>query len=224
MSSAPLKPNELVIERSWDGAFRIKIETPRLTITSVIENDVDHYCNDLFGDPDVMESYSNSKPKGHEFVKSMIDNFINVYKDGKPFSAMTVRLKDDTPIGALFLLMIDSDPYKVSLSYLFAKDHWNQSYAKEAVNAAVNYFASSLNVMPFYDYNSNGCDQPKKIWAAISSNNPASTKILESICGLKEIEYSPPFVCYEGEVSPPDPSRKWEILISRESMIVKERY
>lgn len=224
MSSAPLKPNELEIERSWDGVFHIKIETPRLIITSVTENDVDHYHKKLFGDAEVMESYSGGELKNYWRVKSAIDVFTNIYKDGRPFSAMTVRLKDNSFIGSVTLLMIDSDPYKISLSYIFAKNYWNKGYAKEAVNAAINYFASCLSVMPFYNYNGKDYDQPKKILASVSKSNLASIRILENTCGLTESEYNSNFICYEGEVSPPDPSRKWEILVSQNSMIVKERY
>lgn len=69
-----LKPSEVTVNfiynENWGLAVRI--ETPRLLIRSVTEDDIDNYFN-LFSDPQVMEKFATGKPI---IDKSLIENRI----------------------------------------------------------------------------------------------------------------------------------------------------
>lgn len=164
----------------------VLIDTPRLTIRSVILDDIESYVN-LFADPDVMFKYY---PSGNPFTnRQSIENYIQKWVEhwGKndPFNGLTVLdKKSEEFIGHIGLVRTNQGNGVSELVYLYHKKFWQQGIGSEAASAVVHHYAVALRKRHYqldgHEFN--------KIFAKMRIDNVFSRKIIESL-GLRFTQY-----------------------------------
>jgi RimJ/RimL family protein N-acetyltransferase len=158
-----------------DEGLTVTIDTERLRLTSVKQEDDKQYHATLFGDVDVMKKFGTGDTRNPEQVTERVKGWADRWKKKIPFSSLAVRKQtDDNVIGQVVLGFGDA-PGESELAYLFGREHWGQGFGTEAVLPVVKQYAPALASKK---YEIDG--QPfSTITATSRVDNPASIKILE---------------------------------------------
>jgi [ribosomal protein S5]-alanine N-acetyltransferase len=162
----------------------LQIETPRLLLRSMQEDDVDHLLR-TFGDPKVMAAFE-SEP----FDRSQMERWVRrnlEHQDRYGYGLFTVVLKTDgLVIGDCGLEHMDiGDTLESELGYDLCSDYWGRGLATEAA-IAVRDFAFDVQEIP-------------RLIALIRRGNEASRRVAEKV-GMRlesELErYGKPYWLY----------------------------
>ncbi|SUY47677.1 N-acetyltransferase GCN5 [Clostridium putrefaciens] len=148
-----------------------KIETKRLILREISENDVDGIYK-VFSDPAVAKydwfSPIESKDDAIKFIKRYKEEF----ESGEEIT-WGIELKDTKElIGICCLGDFDNGARRSEIGYDLAKDKWNKGYATEAIEAIVKFGLSEMDL--------------NRIEAFITPGNDASVKVLEKLNFTKE--------------------------------------
>jgi RimJ/RimL family protein N-acetyltransferase len=160
-----------------ENQLSVFIDTPRLTIRSVILDDIEPYVN-LFADSEVMIKYY---PEGKPFtdrlaIENDIQRWVKCWEKNDPFNGLTVFDKKSGEFIGHIALVKSNQGYGVSeLVYLYHKKFWQQGIGTEAASAIVNHYAFEIRKR---NYKLDG-HELNKIFAKTRIDNVFSRKIIE---------------------------------------------
>lgn len=137
------------------------LETPRLTLREMNEDDYDDLCK-MLKNKDVMYAYEHAFDDDE--ARAWLDKQIKRYRtDGYGLWAV-IRKSDGTFIGQCGITNQECLGSTVpEIGYLFIKDYWHCGYATEAASACKSYAFEVLN----FD----------KVYSIIRDTNIASQKV-----------------------------------------------
>lgn len=164
LSSTTPSFSSVTVTTQESKALQVEIQTERLYLRSINENDYKYYLSTM-QDPENMKNYGTGPRTAEEILQRT--NFLSSFwKNGNPFSAFAVFLKDtDTFIGDV--LIIDAD-----LGYFVDRLYWRKGYAYEMANAIMTEYIPELKKMGF---------QLQTITATAHPENVGSIKVLEKL-------------------------------------------
>lgn len=162
-----------------DEGLTVTIDTERLRLTSVKQEDDRQYHATLFGEADVMKKFGTGNTRNLEQVVERVKGWVDRWKNKIPFSSLAVRQQDDDNVIGQVVLGMGNNPGESELAYLFGKEHWGKGFGSEAVGSVVNQYAPELAKK----YEIQG-QLFSTITATSRVDNVASIKILEK-AGMK---------------------------------------
>ena len=144
------------------------IETERLYLREMVENDYDDLC-EILQDKDVMYSWEHAFSE--EETREWLEKQLKRYKEYGFGLWALIEKKTEIFVGQCGL-MIQNDIGKeyIEISYLLKQKYWQKGFATEAANACKDYAFKKLNV--------------EKVYSTIRVNNIPSQKVSERI-GMK---------------------------------------
>lgn len=162
-----------------DEGLTVTIDTERLRLTSVIENERSFYYTHIYGDAEVMKLFGTGETLSQEETNTYVTTWIERWKSGNPFGSLAIHHKeDDKIVGHVVLGPGGSEsrvPSQAVLGYQIAKQHQGRGFASEAVVPVVQQYGYELAKKK---YHVNG--QPfKTLVATVHPDNPASEKIIQ---------------------------------------------
>ncbi|WP_218813936.1 GNAT family N-acetyltransferase [Rickettsiella endosymbiont of Dermanyssus gallinae] len=174
-----MKP-EIYFEINDKNQLTVTIQTERLYMQSVVENDFTHYSQ-LFSDAENVAKFCYGKPwDAMGETKPCLDAWIKRWNHNDPFSALTVSKQDTGEFIGHIVLEPEEEPGHIEVGYAFDKKNWGKGYGKESVIAVVREYAPELINR---NYKVNGEDFTA-IVATARPDNEASVKILQA-AGMK---------------------------------------
>lgn len=164
---------------SDEFGLTVTIDTQRLHIESTkasIEA-YDRYAQ-LFGDKNVMEKYATGETKTRDQMVERIQNtWDKRCKEGDPYSAFSIFLKDTNVFIGHVILGHGDEPGVSEVACLFHKAYWRQGYGTEAMTALVREYAPAT-VKEGYLLEGKPLE---KVVATARQDNLASCRIQEKI-------------------------------------------
>ena len=174
-----MKP-EIYFEVNDKNQLSVTIQTERLSMQSVAENDFTHYSQ-LFSDAENVAKFCYGKPwDAMTETKPCMDAWIKRWHHNDPFSALTVSKQGTDEFIGHIVLEPDEEPGHVEVGYAFDKKSWGKGYGKESVTAVVREYVPELVNR---NYKVNGEDFTA-IVATARPDNAGSVKILQA-AGMK---------------------------------------
>ncbi|HEX8039476.1 MAG TPA: GNAT family N-acetyltransferase [Chryseosolibacter sp.] len=150
----------------------ILFETERLLLREMLPEDYD----DLFSmnsDPDVMRYMGDGSVRSREQTMAELERLLSYYVRRPGLGLWATLLKDSYQfVGASGLVYYD-DTLNIGLTFLFAKEHWNNGYATEVSQALLKYGFEKLGL--------------QKIVCRASVDNKAAVAVMEKI-GMRQVE------------------------------------
>lgn len=124
--------------------------TNRLLIRSLEPADLPFYHH-VFGDPAVMALYTTGEPKDKEWVEQRFTTWRTRWKEGNPFSAMVVLLRDTgIRIGHI---VIGKDGFGGSeMAYVVDQEYQGRGYGKEMIRAVLDQHVNRLQDYDAIDF------------------------------------------------------------------------
>lgn len=161
---------------SYFRSVNVRIETDRLSIRSVNAADKEFYQN-LFGDTNVMERFSDGCPRTPGNIAARINDWIDRWCKGNPFSALAIFKKEgdieENRIGHI-VLGYGADTGEAELVYLLKTEELE--YEAEILQVVVNDYAKMLSDKEFKQLYG-GCLQ--RIKTVVRSSNIHSQNALK---------------------------------------------
>lgn len=174
-----MKP-EIYFDINDKNQLTVTIQTERLSMQSVAENDFPHYSQ-LFSDAENVAKFCYGKPwDAMSETKPCMDTWIKRWHRNDPFSALIVSKQDTDEFIGHIVLDPEEEPGHVEVGYAFDKKSWGKGYGKESVTAVVREYVPELVNRK---YKVNGEDFTA-IVATARPDNEASVKILQA-AGMK---------------------------------------
>ncbi len=115
-----------------------EIETERLLLRQLREDDLDLYHTRIFGDPDVMRYLPAGKPVPRERTQAMMARFKEHWEQHQFGVWAVVDKSQDELIGHCGLQWLTETP-EVEVLYALAKPYWGHGLATEAARASVRF-------------------------------------------------------------------------------------
>ena len=161
--------------------IHIILETPRLALRQLTEDDVDNLF-DLNSDPEVMRYITGGRPTPREEIRDQIIPFYLAVYDR--LDRLGLWAAESAATGEFlgwfhFRAGPDTDITNVELGYRLRRSAWNQGYATEGSRALISMGFTDLSV--------------ERVWAHTMTVNAGSRHVLEK-CGLSVVRTIP----YEG--------------------------
>lgn len=172
--------SEIYFETNDKNHLAVTIQTERLSMQSVTENDFVHYSQ-LFSDAENMAKFCYGNPwDAINELKPCMDTWIKRWYHNDPFSAFTVSKQDTDEFIGHIILDYGDEPGQAEIGYAFDKKNWGKGYGKESVTTVVREYAPELVNR---NYKVKGEDFAA-IVATARPDNEASVKVLQA-AGLK---------------------------------------
>jgi len=165
---------EITFSVNNDGALSVTIDTKRLQIRSISEQDTAAYFA-LFRDQEVMQQYASGQIKTVQKVLDHLERWLQWWQENNPYSGLAVFRKDTHEFIGHGILEYGHMPGQAEVSYLFLKNHWGQGFGTEVVTAIVREYAPAI-VKEGYFLEGKPLDL---IVATSRFDNPQSGRILE---------------------------------------------
>jgi RimJ/RimL family protein N-acetyltransferase len=149
----------------------VKIETGRLILRELLENDYPDLCK-ILQNKDVMYAYEHAF--SDEEVKTWFNTQIERYnKDGCGLWGV-IHKENNEFLGqcGLTIQNINNKEY-LEIGYLFKKEHWHKGYATEVAFACKKYAFEILHA--------------EKVYSIIRENNIASLNVAKRI-GMEKVD------------------------------------
>lgn len=147
----------------------IQIETEHLLLRRFRPDDLMDIYENCWADPDVWKFTSYEPMKCVEDVVNKAGMFtkkwFDAYERPNRYSWAIELKKTGKPIGRMFGMHPDDKEQSVELAYELGKAWWNQGLMTEAVRAVIDFFLDDVGM--------------QQIYASVSSDNPASGKVLQ---------------------------------------------
>lgn len=121
------------------GSIRPIINTSRLTIREVCEDDFD--AIHVYGSDPAVWEYTGSGPNTAEATRGFIAKCL-AEKDESPrrrWSFVLVRKEDGQIIGGCSVTMENRENRQASIGLILRKDAWHQGYATEGIKAMIKF-------------------------------------------------------------------------------------
>lgn len=167
-----------------ENALTVTINTPRLSITSVVPSEWESYYIHLYNDPEVMKKLADGQTRPKEKVQQRIENiWAKRWKENIPYSQFTVRKSDTEDLLGCVVLAPEDIPGQAEVSYAFKQNCWGKGFGTEAVTPVVKEYGPAT-VQEGYVIKAKPL---KTITATARPDNPASVKILEKL-GMHKIK------------------------------------
>ena len=130
--------------RGKDGQVpEMSIQTDRLTLKPVTENDIQFYHDRLYNNPEAMAKYADTAVRDMAYVAKRVNGWIERFKKDDLFSAFCVQLKDGTRIGHAVLGYGDNKG-EAEFALMLDPNYWDQGYGKEITYTMLQGFAPWL--------------------------------------------------------------------------------
>jgi RimJ/RimL family protein N-acetyltransferase len=148
----------------------IKLETGRLILRPVTENDADDIYQNV-KDYDIARWLINlPHPYPEDGAIKYIKEATELMKNGLSYE-LPIRLKSSGKmIGVMAVLKVDKKNRNAELGYWIAKKHWNKGFATEAGLRALGFGFNVLNL--------------ERMYAKCVPDNKASNRVMEKL-GMK---------------------------------------
>ena len=143
------------------------LETERLILRKLNENDADAIFNNWASDPEVTKYLTWPAHENIEVTKRVVDRWLKEEKDPKTIRFIITLKDNDEPIGSIDVVgYIDGNP---EIGYCLSRKYWNQGIMTEACKAFVKHlFNKGFN----------------KVLIKAVVENIASNRVIEK-CGFK---------------------------------------
>lgn len=211
---------QITINHRADKGLSVTIESSRVVMQSVERSDAREYHEYLFSDRTVMRAFSTGEVREKSYVEARVDIWCARWESGDPFSAFAIRSKAGEFIGHLSLCH-GYLPGHSELAYALRPRMWGQGFGGEAVQAVVRGLAPLLRA---YGFSIKG-SKLGLLNATTRPENLASAKILTGV-GMRELaveeDLFTPRKYFQSPISPPDPSKHWEMLVLPDRIRTRE--
>jgi len=149
----------------------MKIETSRLILRPLLNEDIDDLQNKIYGVPETMQYIIGNSRTREETQKTLTLLIEGFDKNGFGFLAVEKRTTREF-IGIAGIDYLNQTT-EIQVGYLFEKESWGRGLATEVTKELIAYGFRNL--------------KPEKIVAITQPQHSASIKVLEK-CGLKFID------------------------------------
>jgi len=131
--------------KTSESGLCITIETPRLIIRSVKNEDLDHYY-DLFIDPQVMNKYASGKSQtDRSRIELRIQGWVHRWGNNDPFNGMAVFGKSLGEFMGHVIVGRSDEGFGVGeFAGLGNKQFWSQGYGSEATSAIMHHLVPQI--------------------------------------------------------------------------------
>jgi len=119
------------------------------------------------GDPEVMRYWDWPAQESVAAVRSILEAHIPELGDGTTLWWVAALAPDGPAIGECDLSEIDRHHRRAEVGFLFARRHWGQGYAREAMEAVIAHAFGELNL--------------ERLWARFHDGNDSSKRLLEKL-------------------------------------------
>ncbi|MEI5908986.1 GNAT family protein [Bacillus spongiae] len=148
-----------------------KIETERLILRELIENDAQDILN-CFSNEDVLRHYGQKPLANLEQVKNIIKNFTINYKEKRGIKWGIEINGTKGVIGTIGFHDWSSEHKRADIAYALLPEHWGNGYATEAIMNVISYGFNELKLT--------------RIGAVVFTENKQSNKLLAKLGFEKE--------------------------------------
>ncbi len=177
----------------------LRIETERLLLRRFVKEDVEAAFRNWTSDDKVTE-FLRWPSHGERFVtESVLDSWIEQYKDKDFYQWAIVPKSLGEPIGTISVVEINEMTEKVHIGYCIGSKWWKEGYTSEALAGIIPFLFDEVKA--------------KRIEAQHDPNNPNSGRVMKK-CGLK----------YEGTLRKADWSNKGIVDACMYSLLAEEYY
>ena len=163
------------------GTFQI--QTERLILRRFTINDIEVAFRNWTSDDKVTEYLRWPTHKDIFITESVINRWIENYKNSSFYQWAIVPKDINEPIGTISVVDMDEKIDKVHIGYCIGSKWWNKGYTSEAFSAIISFLFDEVKV--------------NRIESQHDPNNPNSGNVMKK-CGLK----------YEGTLRKADWSNK----------------
>lgn len=178
----------------------VKLETERLILRKIAEEDVDAAFSNWMSDEKVTEFLRWPTHKDISVSERVVKEWVEEYKKDDAFYQWAIVLKElDEPIGTISVVDINERVDMVHIGYCIGSKWWGNGYMSEAFACIIPFFFDEVGA--------------QRIEAQHDPNNPASGKVMEK-CGLK----------YEGTLRKADWSNKGIVDAAMYGLLKEEYY
>jgi RimJ/RimL family protein N-acetyltransferase len=159
-----------------NGALTVTIDTKRLRLRSVEEEDLNAYAS-LFGDREVMEKFATGQTKTKEEVWKSINTWVQRWRENDPYSGLAAFEKGTNKFVGHAVLGHGDAAGEAEAAGLVMKEFWGKGLGTEAAIAIVKVYARAT-VKEGFTLKGKPLE---KIRATARPENAASVKILENL-------------------------------------------
>ena len=178
----------------------VKIQTKRLLLRRFTQRDASAAYDNWTSDEKVTEFLRWPAHKSIEITKSVINDWINSYKNVDFYQWAIVLIEyGDEPIGTISVVDKNERLNIVHIGYCIGSKWWNQGITSEAFSGIIPFLFDEVKV--------------NRIESQHDPNNPNSGKVMVK-CGLK----------YEGTLRQADFNNKGIVDASMYSLLASEYY
>jgi len=142
------------------------LKTSRLTLRPITIADADALF-EARGDPEVMRYWDWPAQKSAAQIRKVFEAHIREISGGGTLWWVAALSPDGPAIGECDLSEIDAQHRRAEVGFLFARRWWGKGYAREAMEAVIEYGFGSLGL--------------ERLWARCHAGNVASQRLLERL-------------------------------------------
>ena len=163
------------------------LETPRLRIRKLVEEDAQVLFDRWAQDPEVTRFLPWSPDLSPEDALAYVRRCVASWEDGTRFAWILEDRETGAVVGHIAAYLSE---YAAELTYLMARDSWGKGLMVEAVDAVSGWF---LSLPAIY-----------RIWAVVDTENLASARVLEKASFAREGTLRRSITCPNVSATPRD--------------------
>jgi ribosomal-protein-alanine N-acetyltransferase len=142
------------------------IETPRLTLRWVSNEDVDALYG-IFSNVEVMRYWSTPPLPDRDAAVALVNEIHDAFERQVMLKWGVARRADNVIIGTTTLYNLDFTNRRAEVGYALGRGYWGQGYMNEALQALLSYCFETLNL--------------RRLEADVDPRNQASIQTLERL-------------------------------------------
>lgn len=145
--------------------------TPRLTLRPLEKRDVDAVFA-MMRDDETMRFWDWPAFKDRDVVADIVDAQLTDVTAGTAMYWAVALSGDGDVVGSCDLSDIDRHHKRAEVGFLFSRAYWGNGYAREAMEAIVEFAVADLKI--------------ERLWARFHTGNAASQRLLERLGFIRE--------------------------------------
>ena len=118
-------------------SYKEKIITDRLVLRKLKKEDAEAMFRNWCSDPEMTKYISWTAHKNVEVTKSLVNLWVEEYKDPNTVRFIITLKDSDEPIGSIDVVKYVNDSPEIG--YCLSRKYWNQGYMSEACKALIDY-------------------------------------------------------------------------------------
>ena len=125
----------------------ITLETERLILRKLEENDYKAIFDNWASDPVVSKHLTWNTHKNYDVTKEILKIWLNEYEKDYTFRWIVTLKEDGTPIGMIDVMSVNLAEGKAEIGYCYGQKWWGNGFATEALRKVLEYVSVEIEYL-----------------------------------------------------------------------------